>query len=86
LALLVGAAIGIGTYTFAYAKGYSYLANDPAACATWWIPKQGGVSVWRACPDLSSADPLEGAMHVQDVMTERVLRISPATAADDAGT
>ncbi len=32
-AVLVGSAIGIGAYTFVYAKGYSYLTNDPAACA-----------------------------------------------------
>lgn len=32
-ALAVGVAIGIGGYTFAYAKGASYLSNDPAACA-----------------------------------------------------
>ena len=33
LAVLVGTAIGLGAYTFIYAKGYSYLSNDPAACA-----------------------------------------------------
>ena len=27
-----GLAIGLGAFTFAYAKGYSYLTNDPAAC------------------------------------------------------
>ena len=32
-AVLVGLLIGIGGYTFVYAKGYSYLTNDPAACA-----------------------------------------------------
>lgn len=32
-AILVGVLIGIGGYTFAYARGYSYLTNDPAACA-----------------------------------------------------
>jgi cytochrome c nitrite reductase small subunit len=32
-AVLVGLAVGIGVYTFVYAKGYSYLTNDPAACA-----------------------------------------------------
>jgi cytochrome c nitrite reductase small subunit len=36
-ALLAGAAIGLaagtGGYTFLYAKGASYLVNDPAACA-----------------------------------------------------
>lgn len=29
----MGAAIGVGGYTFIYAKGGSYLTNDPAACA-----------------------------------------------------
>lgn len=36
-ALVVGAALGViagvGSYTFIYAKGASYLTNDPAACA-----------------------------------------------------
>jgi cytochrome c nitrite reductase small subunit len=32
-AILVGLTIGIGGYTFVYARGYSYLTNDPAACA-----------------------------------------------------
>lgn len=32
-AAMVGVLIGIGGYTFVYAKGYSYLTNDPAACA-----------------------------------------------------
>jgi cytochrome c nitrite reductase small subunit len=31
--IIFGLALGIGTYTFVYAKGYSYLTNDPAACA-----------------------------------------------------
>ncbi len=30
---LIGLALGIGTYTFVYAKGYSYLSNNPQACA-----------------------------------------------------
>ena len=33
LGIAVGFAVGIGGYTFIYAKGYSYLTNDPAACA-----------------------------------------------------
>ena len=33
LAVLVGMTIGLGAYTFVYAKGYSYLTNNPAACA-----------------------------------------------------
>jgi cytochrome c nitrite reductase small subunit len=28
-----GVVLGIGGYTFIYARGYSYLTNDPAACA-----------------------------------------------------
>ena len=31
--LLFGAALGLGSYTFVYAKGWSYLTNDAAACA-----------------------------------------------------
>jgi cytochrome c nitrite reductase small subunit len=30
---LGGACLGLGGYTFVYAKGYSYLTNDPEACA-----------------------------------------------------
>lgn len=33
LGLIVGATVGIGAYTFAYAKGWSYLTDDPVACA-----------------------------------------------------
>ena len=33
IGVLIGVAAGIGSYTFIYAKGYSYLTNDPAACA-----------------------------------------------------
>ena len=32
-AVVVGVAIGLGAYTFVYAQGYSYLTDDPAACA-----------------------------------------------------
>ena len=32
-ALAFGLAIGVGVFTFGYAKGASYLTNDPAACA-----------------------------------------------------
>ncbi len=30
---VLGAALGLGIYTFVYAKGCSYLTNDPQACA-----------------------------------------------------
>jgi cytochrome c nitrite reductase small subunit len=33
VAALLGVAVGIGGYAFAYAKGTSYLGNDPATCA-----------------------------------------------------
>lgn len=33
LGALIGLAGGVGGFTFAYAKGWSYLTNDPAACA-----------------------------------------------------
>jgi cytochrome c nitrite reductase small subunit len=32
LGIAIGLVIGIGTYTFIYAKGYSYFTNDPSAC------------------------------------------------------
>lgn len=33
IVVLAGLAVGLGCYTFVYAKGYSYLLNDPSACA-----------------------------------------------------
>ena len=30
---LIGLALGVCGYTFIYARGYSYLSNDPQACA-----------------------------------------------------
>ena len=30
---VLGAAMGLAIYTFAYAKGWSYMTNDPKACA-----------------------------------------------------
>jgi len=29
LGVLIGSMVGLGIYTFVYAKGYSYLSNDP---------------------------------------------------------
>jgi cytochrome c nitrite reductase small subunit len=49
LALSVAAAIGVaaalGGYTFVYARGYSYLTNDPQACANCHI-MQNHYSAW----------------------------------------
>lgn len=33
LAILLGVLVGLGTFTFGYAKGLSYFSTDPAACA-----------------------------------------------------
>ncbi|MBI4911081.1 MAG: cytochrome c nitrite reductase small subunit [Acidobacteria bacterium] len=33
LAVLLGAMLGVGIFTFGYARGSAYLSNDPAACA-----------------------------------------------------
>lgn len=33
----VGVAAGVGGYTFIYARGASYLTNDPAACANCYV-------------------------------------------------
>jgi cytochrome c nitrite reductase small subunit len=40
LAAAVGLAFGVGGYTFIYAKGYSYLSNDPSACANCHIMEE----------------------------------------------
>ncbi len=32
-AILIGVAIGLGGYTFVYARGYSYLLDNPETCA-----------------------------------------------------
>ena len=40
LGISVGLAFGIGAYTFAYAKGASYLGSDPAACMNCHIMKE----------------------------------------------
>ncbi|MBI3129457.1 MAG: cytochrome c nitrite reductase small subunit [Candidatus Tectomicrobia bacterium] len=62
---LVGAATGTGAYVFLYAKGASYLTNDPAACANchvmaeqysgWLASSHRAVAVCNDChtpPDL----------------------------------
>ena len=33
LAILAGVAVGLGSFTFVYARGGSYLSNNPEACA-----------------------------------------------------
>ena len=40
LGVSLGLATGVGAYTFVYAKGASYLTNDPAACANCHIMQE----------------------------------------------
>lgn len=46
LAALIGVAVGTVGYTFVYAKGASYLTNDPEACANCHI-MQSYYDAWR---------------------------------------
>lgn len=43
---LGGAAIGLGGFTFVYARGASYLTNDPAACANCHVMR-GHFDAWQ---------------------------------------
>jgi cytochrome c nitrite reductase small subunit len=38
--VLLGVALGLGGYTFAYAKGWSYLTDDAAACANCHVMRE----------------------------------------------
>lgn len=40
VAAVAGIAMGIGSYTFVYARGAAYLTNDPAACANCHIMRE----------------------------------------------
>jgi cytochrome c nitrite reductase small subunit len=40
IAILVGLAIGVAGYTFVYAKGASYLTNDPRACTNCHVMRE----------------------------------------------
>ena len=40
LGLALGVVAGLGGYTFTYAKGYSYLSNDPQACANCHVMRE----------------------------------------------
>ena len=43
---LIGAAIGLGGFTFVYARGSSYLTNDPRACANCHVMREH-YDAWR---------------------------------------
>jgi len=57
--ITLGALLGIGLYTFGYARGASYLSNDPKACANchvmrehfsgWMKSSHGKVAVCNDC-------------------------------------
>jgi cytochrome c nitrite reductase small subunit len=49
LALILGTAIGLGAFTFVYARGHSYLTNDPAACANCHIMSEH-YAAWTKSP------------------------------------
>jgi len=38
--LALGAAMGLGAFTFVYARGASYLGNDPASCANCHVMRE----------------------------------------------
>jgi cytochrome c nitrite reductase small subunit len=46
LGILAGVCLGVGAYTFGYARGYSYLTDDPGACANCHIMREQ-VAGWR---------------------------------------
>ena len=49
LALLAGIVFGMGAFTFVYARGHSYLTNDPAACANCHIMSEH-YAAWTKSP------------------------------------
>jgi cytochrome c nitrite reductase small subunit len=40
LGAAIGLAVGVGGYTFVYARGGSYLTDDPAACANCHVMRE----------------------------------------------
>ena len=48
-AAAAGLALGIGAYAFWYAKGYSYMGNDPATCANCHA-MSAHYAGWQAAP------------------------------------
>jgi cytochrome c nitrite reductase small subunit len=40
VAVVLGSAIGLGMFTFVYARGSAYLGNDPAACANCHVMRE----------------------------------------------
>ena len=38
--IALGLVLGLGAYTFVYARGYSYLSHDPGACANCHVMRE----------------------------------------------
>jgi cytochrome c nitrite reductase small subunit len=54
VAALIGLTVGLGLYTFVYARGYSYLTNDPRACANCHV-MQEYYDAWIKSPHRAAA-------------------------------
>jgi cytochrome c nitrite reductase small subunit len=52
--IVLGILVGVGGYTFIYARGASYLTNDPAACANCHVMREY-FSAWRKSSHRSAA-------------------------------
>ncbi len=71
-AMAIGLAFGLGAFTFVYAKGYSYLTNDPAACANCHIMSEhyaawqkGSHKTVATCNDCHTPHDLVGKYSVK---------------------
>jgi cytochrome c nitrite reductase small subunit len=61
LGIICGALLGVGVFTFGYAKGASYLTDNPAACANCHVMKnqyagwmKSSHGKWAVCNDCHS--------------------------------
>jgi len=54
LAVLIGLGLGLGGYTFVYARGAAYLTNDPGACANCHVMREQ-LDGWIASSHRSAA-------------------------------
>ncbi len=52
LAVALGVMVGVGAYTFVYARGYSYLLDDPAICTNCHVMRDE-YNGWTAGPHKS---------------------------------
>ena len=69
--MLVGAAVGVGVYTFGYTRGYSYLSSDPEACANCHIMDEH-FSAWLKSSHARAATCNDCHMPYLRVGTEKV--------------